>query len=1483
MIKNPGPIGFCMRRSIDCIICMLAILRSRCYYIPLDPSYPMERINYIINDVKPFAIIYDDFIIKLQDEDNCNMKLENCDICYIIYTSGSTGFPKGVIIEQNSVLNIIQSAINIFEINNSRILSYASIGFDAVGWDIYISLFSGSTLCIISDENAVNPPACHQYMIDNCITFATVTPSFLAQIPMNHVNTLNTLVVMGDISDNKYMDWWSDYTNVFNGYGPTECTIGSTIHKYHKGDSPKNIGYPFDNYKIYILDENLQQCELGEICIAGKGIAIGYHNLDKMTAEKFIESLYGKIYKTGDIGRKLLNGEIEFIGRIDNQIKINGIRIELEEIDNLAMKIPQIERSYSILIDNKIHLFYQSIAAIDNNSIRQFLSNYLHRTVLPISYNHVKKFILTHNGKIDRGKLKTPNINLEIQSYNMDNIELLVSKAYSVTLNISILNPESNFFELGGHSLISHRIVSELKQKNINIDALKVMQYPTIKELSNYIKHISDSIISSNQLYINYNKPTPYQINLLKHYQIHPNDTSYNVVKVYKTTLSIEKIKYIFNKLISAHPVLRTKYELKDDNWHQSFESEIEMIELHLQSENEIYNHIKLSKDISFGITTSLAKIYIYNMDSYCIVSFIKDGSIIDAYSEFIIYNNLMQLASNIELEVDSYIEATSKINNMFNNDNTLLFWKKFLSNPKIGRLPNFKSIICHVKHKINSKISYIASRFHTTPFIFICTIISLMLKDYTNDKNIIFGTQCAIRDDPLYIESVGFLVATLLMRIKVNNESVNDLIKSIQSTYLQINQHKYVTYEQLLNIWNNPVDFMFVYQNIPVVKNDMNVITEIDINLQPHAPFPITWYVYQNENDLTIDIKSIYDKGLIKSMIDTFENILNNIISELTIERNLLSSDLTNVETIGISTPITGTIDTIIAEICKKYPNNISIKHSSATADHLDLNITYQSLEQYINMYAYIIGNKYNIKPGDIIAVILRKSSSLIIILLAILRLGACYVPIDPDYPITRIKYMIDDCNPKIIITRQFKQLSSISNIVDIDELELINMKIFPTIQSKSTPDSLAYIIYTSGSTGNPKACMISHKSIINVCNFFASLLNIKSKDEVWSLTTISFDIMVLEIFMPLMFGAKLLICPQCVVNNPVDHVAWINKHKPNLLQATPTQFSRIFNHIEPNASMKILVGGEQLGDIVAKGLLNITEEVYNVYGPSETTIWSTYKKISKEGKINIGIPIANTKCCVVNNKMKNVPNYVVGELLIGGLGISKGYYKNSKLNIEKFINKNGDIYYRTGDLVRIIDGEIEYVGRNDFQVKIRGHRVELEEVVKVAEQYSYIIRAIAKVFEDPIYHQNVIALYIISSISINQSLMYEFLRNILPINSVPNFIIQLGRFPETLNGKVDTKLLPNPYENKSVIYNKFGENIEPRNEIEKKLFELICSILNTNELSIDESLFNVGFTSIMVPILINNIEKEFGMKISIETVIKNLTIEKIAKLLNR
>jgi amino acid adenylation domain-containing protein len=582
---------------------------------------------------------------------------------------------------------------------------------------------------------------------------------------------------------------------------------------------------------------------------------------------------------------------------------------------------------------------------------------------------------------------------------------------------------------------------------------------------------------------------------------------------------------------------------------------------------------------------------------------------------------------------------------------------------------------------------------------------------------------------------------------------------------------------------------------------------------------------------------------------------------------------------------PSDRTIDQLITEQVNKFPDNIAIKFGDKT-------LSYQYLSEKVNQLANLLITR-EIKPGDKICLAVDRSIEMVIALLAIMRAGAAYVPLDPNFPIDRLNFMLDDSEAKLLLTSKKYDQYLQSGI-----LKLFIEDTWPQLADHSAdePDvtissnDLAYVLYTSGSTGKPKGVQIEHHSLTNLLLSIQKKPGLNRNDILLAVATISFDIAGLELFLPLITGAKLIIADSDMAKDGRLLLNTIRAEKVTVMQATPyTWRMMLASGWDEKIPLKVFCGGEAMPKDMADKLIPKCSELWNLYGPTETTIYSTGKQITADDKIiTIGTPIDNTQIYILNNELKPVPNGEEGEIFIGGDGVARGYLNRPELSAEKFIpdpftEKPARKMYRSGDLGRITpDGEIQYLGRIDHQVKIRGYRIETEGIEYKLIHQPNVQNAVVVVHEDHLGNQRLIA-YVVAEIAIqpNDAKHYfkqwiKGLKTTLPDYMVPVDYILIPELPLTPNGKTDRKLLPKPE-----LHTSYTAYAPPESDTEKMLANIWSKYLGIEKLGIYDNFFELGGHSLIAVQIMTSIGKITGKLIPIATLFKYPTVQKLALLL--
>ena len=570
-----------------------------------------------------------------------------------------------------------------------------------------------------------------------------------------------------------------------------------------------------------------------------------------------------------------------------------------------------------------------------------------------------------------------------------------------------------------------------------------------------------------------------------------------------------------------------------------------------------------------------------------------------------------------------------------------------------------------------------------------------------------------------------------------------------------------------------------------------------------------------------------------------------------------------------------------LLSQTAQRCFENVALEFQS-------VRLTYGNLEARSNQLAHFLLKK-GVGPETLVGLCVERSELMVIALLGILKAGGAYVPLDPAYPSDRIRYVLDDSRAKLVLTQRplVTSLAGTSaEVVCIDSEETgWQIEDAVPVANSVKPTNLAYVIYTSGSTGRPKGVELEHRSVVN---FLCSLLNepgMNASDVLVAVTTLSFDIAGLELYLPLLAGGRLVVAPREATADGRLLMQLMARTGATIMQATPTTWRLLLESgWKGDPNLKVLVGGEALSADLAHQLATRSASVWNMYGPTETTIWSSVYRVegNDEKLVPIGKPIANTAFYILDNDRQPVAEGSEGELYIGGEGLARGYFERDDLTAEKFIAdpfdpETGARLYRTGDLARArSDGNVEFLGRIDHQVKIRGFRIELGEIEAVLEQHPAVRQAVVIAREDTPDDKRLVAYFVSDSVS--PAKPHE-LRNHagkqLPDYMLPGVFVNVARFPLTPNGKVDRKALPAP---SASDFDNAGEYVAPRDPVEQKLIQLWEEVLGISPISVTANFFDLGGRSLMAARLFTKILRTFGKELPLSTLFRSPTVEQLA-----
>ncbi|ORX75150.1 acetyl-CoA synthetase-like protein [Anaeromyces robustus] len=1613
-------------RSPYYIISMISISKAGGAFLPIDPKLPIEHIQFILEEVNPKMILYSNnqniidellhlnedyrvydvqkhnYELNIESIDNIN---ETDDICYVLFTSGTTGKPKGTLITHFNLCHYTRSInencnnycmYNTFIESNKieNVLSITNFSFDASHTETINSLIHGLKM-VLADENIIsNVSMLSKYIMENNVEFIKTTPTVLKLFMENEefrksVRIIKDIVLGGEALSIDLCKYVHQYSNckIYNEYGPTECTVACTCKLIDEANDNKiSIGKPFCDCKIYILDKGLKPVPIGvegEIFIGGYGVGKGYLNREELTKEKFINNPFNYendkhneiIYRTGDLGKWKRNGEIEYLGRIDFQVKIHGQRIELGDIESKIQEIQGIKQC--VVIDkvnengNKYLIsYYISEENINKRNIQEYLKKKLPQYMIPNYFKRVNKFKLTNNGKLDRKTLPEPDIQDMIKEEYVapeTETEKLICHIYSKLFNIDEkeIGKTSDFFEIGGDSLNAIRLISIIeKELNIKLNIKEIYEHSLIIDLSKYIEEILNSDDHSKDVEIIKKRNskefpiTSQQLGVYIDSIKNENTIIYNIPSSFKLNkdVDIEKIKEGFNKIFHNQEILKTKYYSKEDNGKEEIygfiddECNLEFEEYTYDNASTFIRPFNLSKAplIRIGF---IGNEYLL-IDTHHIIS--------DGATSLIIMNELNKYynegnISELEIQYSDYaINMKEKQDNGF-YDKQIEFYRKMfnieyelINIPKnevdserdIKGLDIENSDINNITRIIDNSTSKLINNyvrnhgFSKALFFFI--IYGYILSKYGGQDTIYSSIMNANRENHYKENMIGMFVSTIPVLLKYNNENEEntllDFIKINNNILFEIQNNKDVSFSELMNsIKLKKINNSFIFQpkinstnsenssifNVKNQKDDIDIfksnISNEEIN-DNNSKFDITFFVIEDNENYIVSIEynsNIYDNNTINNIISSYIEIFNHIekydnkIKEIEyipdnhkeIILNKFNSDINKNDYEKL-------YHEEFSKIAKFYPERIAIIYN-------ELKLSYKELDEMTNSLGNYL-RKIGITRNDIIPIISDRSPYYVIGVTAISKAGGAFLPIDKKLPIERIKYILEEVRPKIILYNNNQDI--------IDKILLLNKSYIvynlekhnyglnnDSINNINEPDDICYVLFTSGTTGKPKGALISHFNIYNNLGFFDSnnyddhlslcnLIKRENINNILGITNFSFDISHNEITFSLIHGLTITLVDDSTSENTELLINMILKNNVEFINTTPTRFKLFMENEKFRKILKFIKAivfiGEELPLDLCKNIHQYSNcTIINGYGPTECTVTCTYKEINIENcnKITIGKPQCNYKIYILDKFLKPVPIGVEGEIFIGGYGVGIGYLNREELTKEKFINnpfnynndKHNEIIYRTGDLGKWTrNGEIEYLGRIDFQIKIHGQRIELGEIESIVNEIKDIKHGVVidKKRENGgkylvCYYQ----LFDNNENEIDGAYIRKYLKNKLPLYMIPNYYKKINEIPLTISGKLNRKELPD-IDNGDIIKEEY---VAPETETEKLICHIYSKLLNIDEKEIGKTsdFFELGGDSLNAIRLISVIEKELNIKLNVKEIYEHSLIIDLSK----
>ena len=1519
---------------------VIAIMKAGGAFLPVDPELPENRLAYIMEDSGCAFVIDEEELSRFQmrksrySKQNPSTDRQLTDLAYVIYTSGSTGKPKGVMVEHRSLVNMVNWHNETFAITAAdRSSLFLNSSFDASLSEIFPYLCIGAGLVEVPAELRLDPSGLAAYFQEQGVTMSALPTRYAEQFMEHEVSSLRYLIVGGE----KLQHYQQRNYRIVNQYGPTENTIVTTNYILEDSpDFPIPIGKPISNVETYVLDADMQLLPVGisgELYIGGLGVARGYMNNPELSAERFVAHPFRegqRLYRTGDICRWLPDGNLEYVGRTDDQVKVRGYRIELGEINNVIASIEGIADVATVVTDKAdpvLVAYYCSEGTIAPDTLNQLVKQQLPAYMVPEYFVELDRLPVNANGKLDKAALPNPlnaegSHQLALETPQTPT-EIQLAAIWEDILNRKDIGRNSDFFELGGHSLRATRLSGTIQ----NIFSTKI----SISDL------FANTTLQKQALLIDTSAKTaiatipaaPHQLSyrlsssqkrLWVICQIEAANIAYNISDYYllKGTIEPELLEESFSRVIMRHESLRTVFREDADGDVRQFILETAQVipsadirdlrgnpdRRELVKEligQTAYQPFDLAEGplLRYGLYRLEEEEFVFSLTIHHIVS--------DGWSQEVMAREVLACyaalsdgeqwhPSPLTIQFKDYAEwqqeyvLSSAINEhksywqeQFSGELPLLSLPTDFQRPLVQTF-NGKKISLVLNEQLTSELKAFCQKQGASLFMGLLSGLYTLLHRYSGQSDLIVGTPVAGREFADLTDQIGFYINTLPIRAKLDSEdSYASLVSKVKQTTLAAYEHQAYPFDDLVDALElkrdtgrSPLfDVLLVLQNTTLDDTadddtaeqglpDMERYLEVqDVSSKYELVFNVAEWGEQLLVSLDYNA-DIYSLSTATRLLGHFEQVLTaataqpersiDTLSFLTEEEQQLLVKTRNQTEVTLDA--SQTFVSQFEEQVSKTPDNTAFYSEAYSLTYKELNNRANSLAQYL------LHNR-EVKPEELVAIKLPGRGEILVTMLAILKAGAAFVPLDYHYPEERVAYILSDCACRILIDEHLLEACTAQQTETT----------YANPASAIGESSLAYAIYTSGSTGKPKGVLIEHASLLNFCQWHNRTFDTGPADRSALYLNPAFDASLGESLPYLLVGAAVYEIPADIRLDVVALASWFDQHAITMC-AMNTQFAEQFMHTDNRSLRCLIVGGDRL-----KQVKNAAYKIVNQYGPTECTVVTTNHFVDPESPvIPIGKPIANARLYILDDQLQLLPEGVAGELFIGGKSLSRGYLNLPEQTAEAFLPDpfvTGARMYRTGDICRWLpDGTVDYVGRKDSQLKIRGYRIELGEIESVLQGISGIEQAKVLIREEEDNLKQLVAVFIAEQTT-DPAIVRNELRKQLPDFMVPALYIQLDEFPATVNGKIDEEAI---LRNNTILTVSGQAYVAPRNEMEEKLVLIWKEILGLEKIGVEDHFFEIGGHSIKAVKVVSEIQRTYEVRLDMSKIFHNPTIAGLA-----
>ena len=1565
---NSSIIAIALQRSLELPVAALATLKSGACYVPVDPSYPAERIEAMLED-SAAAVVITHSSAQLPAFPGTRLNVDEFDFSgdvgnldggepgdplYCIYTSGSTGKPKGVQLSHAGLNNLLQWQNRHERLATpAKTLQFASFSFDVHFQEFFGTWSNGGTTVMVDEALRQDLVRLATFIGEQNIErlflpYAALQPIAETLVASNAAPALKDVIVAGEqlqvSPEVRALFGLLNDAALHNQYGPSETHVVTALTMTgDQGHWPAlpSIGVPVANTRCYVLDNSGTPCPIGipgELYLGGVQVALGYLNRPELNAEKITGSPFvagERLYRTGDRVRFLANGEIEFLGRADDQVKWRGFRIEPGEIEAQLTSQPDVQQAIVLLREDspgdKRLVAYVVGDTPDTSQLSTTLKAALPDYMVPSIIVALDELPLTPSGKVARRRLPAPEYTRDdaapyVAPRNETETALVELWADVLGLQQDKVGIHDDFFNLGGHSLLATQLISRVRRKlDAEVPLVELFTHSTPAEFATLLAASAPATSLPAISARNNSGPAPLSFAQQRLWfldQLEPGNPVYNfpVVLQFSGALHTNALQAALNDLIARHETLRTQFIAAGSTAEQiilpTATIELEQRDCSSLDAGALQTIIDELVQDGFDLTRAplLRATLLTEGDSRHTLVLVTHHIVSDGWSLGILMGELGEFytahaagtAAQLTPLPVQYADYSVWQRHWLEGEELerqVAYWRTELQDaPPVLDLPtdrprpaeqtfNGAGLLRMLPAELGAGLNELASQQSSTLYMVALAAFNILLGRYAGADEVVVGSPIAGRRLSELEGLIGFFSNTLAIPGNLAGDpSFAELVQRTRTATLGAYDHQDLPFEKLVeelqperDMSHAPIfQVMLVLQNNP---GDPARFGDLQVDFPNFemgiAKFDLLMEIAETRDGFRTGLQyntDLFDAATIERMLAHYETLLRAVVanpqarlSELSLldadEQQVVVDDFNASDAKYDVTCVHRLVEAQVA----RTPDAAAVQLGEAVLSYAELNGRANALATELR--ARGAGS------NTIVAIALERSVALPIAALAVLKAGACYVPVDPNYPEERITAMLGDSGAIAVITHTSATLPTFGGQrLNVDELNLNDVT--DNLDGGNPADGL-YCIYTSGSTGKPKGVQLSHAGLNNLLQWQNNHERLATPAKTLQFASFSFDVHFQEFFGTWSNGGTTVMVDEDLRQDLIRLAGFIDEQKIERLFLPYAALQPIAETLVANAASPalkdVIVAGEQLQvSPEVRNLFGLLDgaALHNQYGPSETHVVTAVTLTGDENSWpalpSIGFPVANTRCYVLDAAGAPCPIGIPGELYLGGVQVAMGYLGREELNKEKFADNPfvaGERLYRTGDRVRFLaSGEIEFLGRADDQVKWRGFRIEPGEIEAQLTDQPGVQQAIVLLREDTPGDRRLVAY--VTGAHPDTSALRNALKETLPDYMVPGIIVVLDELPLTPSGKVARRRLPMPEYSRDDA----TPYVAPRNPTETTLVELWADVLGLQQekVGIHDDFFDLGGHSLLATQLVSRVRDHFGISLPLKYIFR-------------